>query len=280
MIGSGTWEMEQEDGGDQWRPGEPEQVLRGLYIAADGDGGLEEAEDGSGYDVPAEVEPEVGSDGDADVEVAEDVPADIPPEVGADADGDVGAEADIEVGADSDADAEAEVEAEADVGFEAEAEAEADAGPVTWYDTTSGLLWQDPPSDTLRTWDASIVYCNGLVLGGHDDWYMPSISQLRSFIRGCTDTMTGGACGVTDSCLSSSCLTPIACDGCTGYAGPAPPEGCYWDLSVSGSCSGYWSSSTYTTDPSHAWFVTPAYARPGHIAKSDYGHVRCVRYGI
>ena len=110
-----------------------------------------------------------------------------------------------------------------------------------WTDFSSGLTWQNPPPDSGMMLGKAIKYCEELDLdsGG---WHLPTIGELRTLIRGCPDTVTGGACGVTDSCLSeSSCWSEVDCCGCSDGYGPA--GGCYWPDEMQGSCSQYWSSS-------------------------------------
>ena len=98
-----------------------------------------------------------------------------------------------------------------------------DADPVEevgfWIDETSGLVWQDPPRDSVGTgvdfW-AAADYCAGLGDGG---WRLPDINELRSLIRGCPATELGGECAISDpECLDISnpaCWNEIGpCEGC------------------------------------------------------------------
>ncbi len=140
-----------------------------------------------------------------------------------------------------------------------------------WTDTVSGLVWEDPPSD------GAVSYCTALSLPGHGpgEWRLPTISELRTLIRGCPATEDGGACGVTDSCLDDPCL--IDCGGCSG-GGPGV-GGCFWDPALEGTCDCYWSSSSHAAYPSYAWFVYVYGAVVGLYDKGDYHYVRCVRPG-
>jgi hypothetical protein len=162
-----------------------------------------------------------------------------------------------------------------------DADADADDGPAcppgTWCDPVSGLMWQDPPDGTRMHWYAAGAQCDRLSLGGRGDWSLPTINQLRSFIRGCTATMTGGECGVSDECLRDGCGSWPPCDGCDRLAGPGS-GGCYWDAAVSGSCDDpYWSSSSQPGPRPYAWHVSfsagLAYPRP----KTSPYYVRSVR---
>ena len=88
------------------------------------------------------------------------------------------------------------------------------------------LEWQNPPADGTMTWQEANDYCASLSLDGQGDWHLPTISELRALIRGCTATETGGICGVTDDCLSYEDCGDSTCNGCEPYQGPA--AGCYW----------------------------------------------------
>jgi len=89
---------------------------------------------------------------------------------------------------------------------EADAEADADdeeddtfiCGPETCTSLVSGLVWQKTPYIGWFTWENANSHCDGLDLAGETDWRLPTISELRSLIRGCAATVTGGSCGITD----------------------------------------------------------------------------------
>jgi len=141
------------------------------------------------------------------------------------------------------------------------------------------FTWQNPPAD-LMTWQDAMNYCNGLTQDGHSDWRLPTISELRSLIRGCPATETGGSCGVTDGCLSYSGCRNSDCDGCSSGGGPA--GGCYWPDGMEGSCSlywsSYWSSSEREDYYDYAWdvnFVSGNVSSSDKVAGDDF--VRCVR---
>ena len=137
------------------------------------------------------------------------------------------------------------------------------------------LIWQNQPAGNEMIWQEAIDYCTNLTQDDHSDWHLPTISELRSLIRGCPATETGGACGITDSCLSESSCQDSACDGCSGGDGPA--GGCYWPDEMQGDCSWYYWSASYAGDSSHAWHVR---FDSGHIysdSKDGVYNVRCVR---
>jgi hypothetical protein len=149
-----------------------------------------------------------------------------------------------------------------------------------WFDPSSGLCWQNPPEDAWRDWHEAVAYCDGLDLGGYSlgSWRLPTISELRSLIRGCPKTETGGECGVTDSCLGDGCWN-YNCWECAFEGGPGA-GGAYWPTEVGGSGRWYWSSSSsYAGDSSAAWYVNFYVGYVYYDGKSSTDYVRCVRGG-
>ena len=150
-------------------------------------------------------------------------------------------------------------------------------------DPTTGLSWQSIPAASDMTWQPAVDYCNALSLAGFDDWRLPTIDELRSVIRGCAGTVTGGACGVTAGCLTEACRNadPSCVAGCTAASGPT--DSCYWEGGLVGGCTTipYWSSSERADDTSYAWFVEfgTAQVSDGHKTGGNPRKVRCVRGG-
>ena len=144
----------------------------------------------------------------------------------------------------------------------------------TWIDSSSGLTWQVEPTGGSMNWSKAQSHCQGLSLDG-GGWYLPTIGELRTLIRGCPGTITGGACGVTDECLDFSCSYEGGCLDCSGGGGPA--DGCYWPNNMKGSCCWYWSSSPVEDIDDYAWFVFFNYGFVNYYDVSNDIHVRCVR---
>jgi hypothetical protein len=96
-----------------------------------------------------------------------------------------------------------------------------------WCDTVSGLCWQNPPDPDRMNPVMGRFYCQGLVLAGHVGWRLPSISELRTLIRGCPSLETGGECPITDECdFEGEQVWDSSCGG-EGAMCPAH-EGYYW----------------------------------------------------
>ena len=111
----------------------------------------------------------------------------------------------------------------------------------------------------------AISYCEGL--GGH----LPTISELRTLIQKCSQTETGGSCGVTDSCLSYSDCWNDDCSGCSYDS-----SGKY---SVFGDIGWIWSSSVLLDNANDGWYVNFRRAGVGTSNRGSYDNdviVRCV----
>mgnify|MGYP001487029743 CR=1 FL=1 len=126
------------------------------------------------------------------------------------------------------------------------------ASGETWIDPTSGLTWQVTPSSEYMNWEDASTYCENLSLEGAG-WHLPNISELRSLVRGCEATVTGGACGVTDSCLEYSC-SDESCSSCEYGSGPTNGI-CYGPSELPLECEWFWSSSPMEENPFDEPFV-------------------------
>lgn len=136
-------------------------------------------------------------------------------------------------------------------------------------DSSSGLTWSARASSDY-TWQDAVDYCSSYSEGGLSGWHLPTISELRTLIQNCSGTVTGGSCGVTDSCLSSSsCWTSSAC-----YS-------CYYDStgghSKFGEIALFWSSSTRSDVTDTAWYVSFSSGGVSDGSKTNSSSVRCVR---
>jgi hypothetical protein len=192
---------------------------------------------------------------------------------------------------DTDTDTDGDTDTDTDSDTDSDSDSDADGGesdcgaPWGWYDETSGLCWENPPTSTDEVYvEEAITYCDSLSLGGHDDWRLPSISELRSFIRGCAATMTGGECGVTDECTlqsecwSSSCVNG---NGCEVGTGPGV-DGYYWDPEIiAGGAFNYWSSTPEVpSDYYHTWTIQFSSAFVISTEVPITTQFRCVRSGL
>ncbi|HPM47605.1 MAG TPA: hypothetical protein PL056_11100 [bacterium] len=146
-----------------------------------------------------------------------------------------------------------------------------DGSWVTVLLAHKGLEWSCVAPEDLSLADA-ISYCKDI--GGH----LPNISELRTLIKGCSATITGGSCGVTDECRDINSCWSVACDGCS-HDDDSGKYSIFGDTSWFG--SGYfWSSSVLSiqgSDSNNAWYVFFDFASLGYNPVSYESPVRCVR---
>jgi len=118
-----------------------------------------------------------------------------------------------------------------------------DNGNGTVTDARTGLVWQQSDDGQYRNWQNALGYCEGLSLGGHSDWKLPNIRELRSIV-----------------------------DFSRYYPAIDPVFSCRSGL--------YWSSSTYANYPTIAWSVDfyDGYVDAYGKTTSSFD-VRCVRGG-
>ena len=121
----------------------------------------------------------------------------------------------------------------------------ADNGDGTVTDTSTGLMWQQQAgSSSNQTWEQALAYCEGLNLGGHTDWRLPTTKELRSL---------------------------------ADYNQYAPAiNATYFPNTVS---SFYWSSTTNAYYTSFAWGVYFDNGLGYYTNKSSSYYVRAVRGG-
>ncbi len=71
-------------------------------------------------------------------------------------------------------------------------------------DPDTPLCWQDPQREAYNYDDIGVrafeadQYCSELILGGFEDWRVPTIAEIRSITAGFPGTETGGACPIVD----------------------------------------------------------------------------------
>lgn len=142
-----------------------------------------------------------------------------------------------------------------------------------WTDSDTGLTWQaTPPSDYMNFAEAEL-YCDTLSLAGSDGWRLPSVEELRTLIRGCVGTVTGGDCPVKNNCLDVSC-SAAACTDC--LSGEGPNGGCYGIEGLPGECTWVWSRDDIE-GLGVAWAVDFASANINYQYTYYEYFARCVR---
>jgi len=120
-------------------------------------------------------------------------------------------------------------------------------------DNVTALIWEVKTDDggvqdkdNTYNWSAAIAYCEDLLLGGYNDWRLPSREELRSIV-----------------------------DYSIPYPGPTIDTS-YFPNCVS---SYYWSSTPYAYYADSAWSVNFGYGYDDRDDESSSRYVRCVRAG-
>lgn len=119
-------------------------------------------------------------------------------------------------------------------------------------DNVTKLQWQDEAGDQTMTWKSAIDRCEALILGGHSDWRLPNINELRSII---------------DRSKNAPAIADIFAH--------TNAEGIY----LSSTSSSILNGSTGISSMSNVWVV---WFDDGYIrtdSKSQDRYVRCVRDG-
>ena len=163
-----------------------------------------------------------------------------------------------------------------------------------WCDPHTDLCWQNPQRAGHDLADKGLIaaeagpYCDSLVLGGHTDWRVPDIAELRTLLAGNAATQPGGGCAIKPGSRTGDSFNP-ACHGGERFAGPAA-AGCYWKSDLAGRCDKpdvaavkgkmleTWASDQAINDPDH-WtaYVSFDTGGVGFNHNCSYADVRCVR---
>jgi len=183
-------------------------------------------------------------------------------------------------GPDSDSDTDSDTDTDTD--SDTDSDTDTDYLPMTdceggKYDPNSNLCWENPYSSLQYTWSDAIAYCEDLVVGESDNWRMPTVTELRSLVRGCPVTEVDGSCPISEDSPFSD--NTDECDGCEEHMGPGN-GGCYWDEGLIGDCDvRLWSSSEVTDVIEDVWVFAFGWAIIVTWSQGQDECVRCVRDG-
>ncbi|MBL0687091.1 MAG: DUF1566 domain-containing protein [Sulfurospirillum sp.] len=110
-------------------------------------------------------------------------------------------------------------------------------------DSSTNLQWQDDDDakSMKKSWENAIDYCEGLELGGYDDWHLPNKNELLS---------------IADKSLHSPAISSIFQNIING---------------------GYSSSTTTTHDTTSSWYINFLDGMDSYNTKTSKNFVRCVR---
>ncbi|MBO7126670.1 DUF1566 domain-containing protein [bacterium] len=144
----------------------------------------------------------------------------------------------------------------------------------------SGLLWSLQANDAMD-WDEAVSYCDNLNASGFDDWRLPTISELRKLIQNCSETVSGGLCGVSDDCLSDECWSEAMCVYCPDVDSPdfdqenRSPLNDFYSI-LGDDMAAFWSSSSNGKDDER-WVADFRNASIYTSVTTTGKSVRCVR---
>jgi len=147
------------------------------------------------------------------------------------------------------------------------------AGSTDKKTSKIGKLYWSEKSSSKMTWDDAISYCRALFEEDLYGWRLPNIDELRTLIKNCPKTETGGECKISEknNCLYDKCRNSCACEYKEengGYYSKLGDDDKVW----------LWSSSTRLDFKNWAWIVGFHYGTIGNDPKDKTKHhVRCVR---
>ena len=165
--------------------------------------------------------------------------------------------------------------------------AEAAKAAITKSKKGGKLEWSNI-SEKVDSFEDAADYCKQLKEDGHSDWRLPNIDELRTLIKNCPKTETGGECKLSEknNCLSSehcvfecckkyeACdVEKCACSGCEenndGYYSKLGDDDHVW----------LWSSSRTTEHDNicERWGVYFGNGKMADCGVASGQYVRCVR---
>jgi len=138
------------------------------------------------------------------------------------------------------------------------------------------LYWSSRASGKMN-WNSAVSYCENLTEDGHSDWRLPNIDELRTIIKNCPKTETGGECNVSEKggCLSQQCLGEPSEGLC--FCTYKESNGGYYSKLGDPDGIWLWSSSALPDNSNKRWRVGFS---TGLVISSEASvgfHVRCVR---
>jgi len=136
-----------------------------------------------------------------------DLDADSDSDSDSDTDTDTDSDTDSDVDTDSDSDTDTDTDSDTDSDTESETESETedtDTDPLNCdggrLDTGNNVCWQHPAPLGEVTLVNALAYCDGLVLEGHDDWALPSLTQVKTLLGDCVGDSVCDDCGESAKC--------------------------------------------------------------------------------
>ncbi len=138
--------------------------------------------------------------------------------------------------------------------------------------------WSSRSSQKM-SWNDAKAYCSNLNEGGHKDWRLPNIDEVKSLVRNCAYTQLTCKVSEKNACLSKDCgenqfLMQLG----------KSDHSCHCDLiqnaayySILNDDVLLLSSSILADDSTKAWAVAFDSAAVVYGPKTAIGNVRCIR---
>lgn len=123
------------------------------------------------------------------------------------------------------------------------------------------LQWSEKTPYAMN-WYKAKQYCENLDEGGHNDWRLPNIDELRTLIKA-PETISGGKCQISEK-AGKLALEDFTVD-CNSIANKL------------GDIGKLWSSSVSSSNSDGAWIVFFSYGSVLGVSLEDHYAVRCVR---
>lgn len=135
---------------------------------------------------------------------------------------------------------------------------------VSCSKNSAGLEWSTNRSSNPMSQEKAVEYCKNLNEGGHNDWRLPNIGELRTVIKNCPKTESGGACKCSEKWNPAECLCEIKQNNGGYYSKLGDDNIILWSSS-SGSSEAAWKVDFSTAGV----FLTNKFLQGGYA--------RCVR---
>jgi len=144
-------------------------------------------------------------------------------------------------------------------------------GSNKFCNSNDGTLWWSDVYIEGLDWTMANNYCE--ILGGR----LPTISELRTLVKNCSGTVTGGSCNVTDDCLCYSSSCDCLDENCI-CENEFYVDHYIHEYSVFGDTFALWSASESSDmDQDYAWYVDFRIAHISTNIKTSPLLFRCVK---
>ena len=116
-----------------------------------------------------------------------------------------------------------------------------------------------------KNWKEASQYCSSLNEGGHNDWRLPTIDEMRSIVVNCPETQLSGVCKISNStgALTKADYTK-KCYGCRKGRTKLKGRGWFW-------------TSSKMPETDHVWVISFKNTKISHQHSDKQANVYCVR---